>query len=265
MKGLAWHWLALWALTMAVICQPLGDFALFGVRYYRFGFVEVCGRGVAAIALLFGMVRYAGLTWPVAVNRFARLVALVLLTWEGALNADIAYLSARAHRLCSEEGGIHIAGTAEVEGFLWMAAGIEEWAAAGYSYLEEIRRDSAGNRIVRRARMVDGEPVFSVIAVPSSLYEVQLVWEVVGYRVERREVQVRNRETAAILGRYVAFEMRPGWFDELILRFLPHGHAAYWTCGNEVPSEVGDGADHDRTRVLGTGEFIRLVLKPRRH
>ncbi|MGE0484604.1 MAG: hypothetical protein AB7Q81_10730 [Gammaproteobacteria bacterium] len=261
MKGLQWHWIALWAVLMVVIAQPLGDFEVFGLRYYRFGFIEIVGRVVAALTLLLGMVLYAGLGWPLAVNRFARLLAVVLLVWEVGLNADVAYVSFRAANLCAHQGGMHIKQRVVVTGFEF-GGDIEYWGARGFAYLERRYVDYYGNEALQRFELEDGKRVVSTVKAFESRYKVTGGSAPAGYGIERHDAAIRDRLSGEAIGEWVTFKIKPGWADRLVLVFLPRGDHAHWTCGDEAPDSAGSFSHRYQKRVYSVADLITATLQP---
>jgi len=238
--------------------------AVFGMPYYSMGFVEGVAVPLGLLTVAVGLFVYRRRRLGGQFRASAVLVLSVVLAWEGLGNADIAYLSWSTDRHCATEGGLHVYRTVTTDGFLGDSA-IDYWADYGFAYVEKLKPRSDGVAPVVRYVMEDGKLTWKRHAALRSRYEYSgLGMQGVGYQLERRREQVRDRDTGEVLGELVSFAIYPGLVDRFVLAHLP-GTWTPWTCGDRAPAGTGTYSPAHGMRLYSPKHLIKATLKPLSH
>lgn len=164
---------------------------------------------------------------------------------------DVYTIGRGADRLCQEQSGLHVYKTVEAEGFLGGAA--ERWLKYGFSYIE-----GGGGKFMSRYTMQEGKVKHWRIDEFISRYAVGTGdnHKVITKSISKSSEVVRDRDTKETLGDLVVFNIHPGLFDGILLKFVGSGPVV-WHCGNEPPAGRRDG--------LGYGDVVMAVLKPKKN
>lgn len=142
--------------------------------------------------------------WP---SRLAVMLAVWMVAWFIAYG-DVLLIAREAKRVCEEEAGLRVYRTAEVEGFAGFA-GIKEWAAQGFQFVENIGVD--GNVTVFRVQ--DGQFVTEQRKNPISKYQYSSQLISFSDRLSLRRESVTEIATGDVLGELLTFRPRLGWID----------------------------------------------------
>ena len=144
--------------------------------------------------------------WP------RRLLALAAL-WGGcwlAVYGDVLWNAHAARRLCHTEGGLKVYRQDEAAGFIG-DVDLPPWAAAGFRFVE---RQADG---YTREEMVDGKPVRRAVERPQARHQLREISARIGPVLRRISLQMQERESGAVLGEVVRFELYPGWVDRQLM------------------------------------------------
>ncbi len=146
-------------------------------------------------------------------------IAILLGVWCTAYAfsyGDVLSNAMAAKRLCEQEGGLKVYGTAEVEGFL-AEVDLKPWAPAGFRYIEHVYSGQT------RSEMVNGKEVLSHVDPLISTYEMVKKSERQTGAFKKISLQMRHRETSDLLGEMISYELYPGRVDHWFTRKLGGG------------------------------------------
>jgi len=149
--------------------------------------------------------------WP---PRIAVLLGVWVVAWCVAYG-DVLWIAREAKRLCEEEAGLRVYGTAEVEGFAGLSS-IEDWAEFGFSFVEKIHR-SGGSTVFQ---LVDGVPSATESSVVRSRYAYALSYSEKSRYVSTKIETVSKVESDEVIGELVTFIPHLGWLDAAIAENL---------------------------------------------
>jgi hypothetical protein len=207
-----------------------------GIMAYGFIYLPM----VLAVAVL--LWRILRLSWKV--NTPIVLTLLTLPFW------DVYMIGRDADRLCNSEAGLHVYKTVRAEGFLGGAA--ERWLKYGFNYIE-----GGGGKFKSRYTMQDGKVKHHRVDKFMSRYAVGTAdnHKVVTKSISKSSKVVMDRDTKEILGDLVVFNIYPGLFDGILMKFV-QSSPVVWHCGNEPLAGRKDG--------LGYGDVVMAVIKPKK-
>jgi hypothetical protein len=148
-------------------------------------------------------------------------IAVLLVVWFTAYAfsyGDVLRNAMEAQRLCEQEGGLKVYGTAEVEGFL-AEVDLKPWAPAGFRYIEHVYSGQT------RSEMVNGKEVLTRVDPLISTYEMVKKTERLAGPFTKISLRMRHRETKELLGELNIYELYPGkvdrWFSKKLGGGLP--------------------------------------------
>lgn len=227
---------------------------LFGLRYYTWGFVEGFAKVLATMVFVGALVGYRARPLRARLKSSVRLTAIVVGLWLVIGNADVAFNSALANKLCLGEGGMHVYGHAEVEGFVGRS--FEYWSKEGFKYTEVW--NGKGQRI-RVSNDAGGQIQVQIVDKFISRYEVTGDETVVYKRFPRNRRFVRDRSTGEKLAEYVNFKIYPGLYDRLIISLLPAASSP-WTCTSGMYKAGRTKTDIPSNKV----DVVSAALSPKK-
>ncbi len=214
----------------------VGVLVVAGLVFY--GLFSLLFRVMGRLVPGLGRLRQKRLRRPIALA----LAAALVLT-------DVVRTGRTAHRLCREQGGLHVFRTVEAEGFEGSTS-IEYWSKYGFKYV-----DGYGKRFM----LVDGKR--TVIPVPkggASRYS----WGnkenhvPVAPLIARSSSHVIDRRTGEELGTLVWFSIYPGWVERWLIG-ATFGDVRPWICGDRLDPSKPRYNNH-----YTYSDLVMAVIKP---
>ena len=218
----------------------VGVLVVAGLVFY--GLFSLLFRVMGRLVPGLGRLRQKRLRRPIALA----LAAALVLT-------DVVRTGRTAHRLCREQGGVHIYKTVEAEGFLG-ASSIEYWSKYGFRYVE-----GGGTRGRKfRATIENGKVVDREVPEYISRYQ----WKgkenhvPVAPLIARSSSHVIDRRTGEELGTLVWFSIYPGWVERWLIG-ATFGDVRPWICGDRLDPSKPRYNNH-----YTYSDLVMAVIKP---
>ena len=183
------------------------------------------------------------LLWPVVVP--LGLVLVTLPFW------DVYMIGRDADRLCSEQAGLHVYKTVKTEGIA--AYNSKYWLDRGFKYVEHA--GVGPNKYYRKYRDVfeNGEIVSNEISEFTIQFDSKTAdnHKVITKSISRSSAQVFNRGSGEVLSEWTTFNIHPGLFDGVLLKFVGSG-PVIWHCGYKS----SDGKE------ISISNLVQATIKP---
>ena len=226
----------------------VGVLVVAGLVFY--GLFSLLFRVMGRLVPGLGRLRQKRLRRPIALA----LAAALVLT-------DVVRTGRTAHRLCREQGGLHVFRTVEAEGF-YGSSGIEYWSKYGFKFVESGLTKNG----VSHWTMKNGKVQHRYVPEPTARYQ----WigkenhVPVAPLIARSSSHVIDRRTGEELGTLVWFSIYPGWVERWLIG-ATFGDVRPWICGWDAPEGKGEYWSAKKKWVYGSDDLIKGTIRPIRY